>query len=63
MLLAIIGATAVAGVASADLILPPPPRSPGPNTIIAVDAVNSARAAVAKRDHACRAGVSPGRGW
>jgi hypothetical protein len=52
---AVTAAATYAAVAHADLIIPTP-SPPGPNTRIAIDAVNSAREAVAKGDQACRLG-------
>jgi hypothetical protein len=58
--IALAAAATWAAVASADLVIPSP-SPPGPNTRIAVDAVNSAREAVAKGDRACRLAFSLSR--
>jgi hypothetical protein len=50
-----------AAVASADFVLPTPHEA-GPNTRIAVDAVNDATQAVAKRDRACQVRLLRRRG-
>ena len=52
--LAALAAVALAGSARADLVIPAPHKPPGPNTKIAVDAVNAAIQAVQTRDRTCR---------
>jgi hypothetical protein len=53
---AVTGAAACTAVASADFVLPTPPK-PDPNATVATDAVNDAINAVAKGDRRCRAKV------
>jgi hypothetical protein len=52
-LVAVTGVAACAAVAGADFVLPTP-HPPGPNTLIATEAVNDATRAVADGDGACR---------